>query len=88
MSDEQPFLHYDAAQMRLLLESPAWKVLEKHVKGIRDGMLTAWLLPPDIPQPSRDAARGAYNLCNTILLLPQQVIENERYYREQSGRQH
>ena len=74
-------LAYDAAQMSLLLEHPAWKVLEKYI-DMNDKLATVTLKDHRRPMEEIRFAQGALESLALVRRLPEHIIQLERNSRQ------
>ena len=75
-----PQLAYDAAQMAILKEHPAWVVLSRYVEMNRDLALNA-LCDKRRPMEEIRYSQGAIGALDGVLGLPNKVIAEERNSR-------
>ena len=73
-------LVHDAEHMRLLLESPAWKVLDRYLVSLRDEALKMMLDPRQEDQILHHW-RGVYTGTERIRGLPPEIIAYEKANR-------
>lgn len=74
-------LVHDAEQMRLLLESSAWKVMVRYLEGLRDEALRHLVDPRQEDQMTHHW-RGVYSAHVRVLGTPEEVIAYEKAQRQ------